>query len=619
MNITHTKRNIILALVAVFTLFLYRKILGFEFVNFDDPGLVFNNPVVRFPSIKALFFDLDREYLPLTFGSFAIEHFFFGFDAKYFHLNNLILHIANSVLVYFLAIKLSNKKFFVALLSSLLFAIHPLHVESVTWISERKDVLSALFTLFSLLFYIRYLEKKGSASYHMSLVSFVMALMAKFMAVTTPFLLFLCDWVLNKKSKTKDKIPYFTISAVFTLIHLGYHHSLSKFQDTSVFTGIKTGLDSITFYLSRSLIPTRLSVFYEYGATQLGANDYIFAILILALLTMAYNFKFGSRQVLLFGAAFFILTIAPVLKIIPFNNNAPYADRFFYFPSIGIFLIFTSIADYLLSKGKNIQMFTAAAIGITLTAFSFLTYQRNEVWKNSETLWTDSLKNYPNSSTAHGNLGVYYFDLGKYDKALPEYIKALEINPNYAEAHHNMGSIYLQNKMFDEAEKSYLRSCEIEPTAPRPHINLGLIYRDEKKYDEAIKHLEAAIPQDQTGKAFYNLGLVYSDINEKEKALKSYLAAIEINPEDWNFRNNLGALYFSMQKYELAREQYQKVLALNPNNADVLSNLGVLYAEMGQFEKSLSYYDQALRLNPTRPEIIANRNIAAQKNKKAHP
>ena len=410
------------------------------FIEWDDPDYVYENPLIRTFSpgnIEAIFTrSFQGAYCPLTIISYACEYHFFKANPFIYHFTNYILHIAVSLLV-FASIYLLAKDMLVALFVSLIFGIHPLHVESVAWIAERKDVLYAFFYMLAILAYQRYLIKRRYVYYLLCLFLAVLSFFAKPMAVTLPIILFLFDYMYGREFKIPvilEKIPIFVIALLVGFISY-------KFQVISGVTNIGADnlvrvyfiLKQIPFYLSKMAFPFPLSAVYMFYNIGPEHNiEIYFNIFLLITLSGIVLFSMRYTKNIFFGAAFFLITLAPVLKIIPVGDVFA-ADRYMYIPSIGILYIAGVLIRRLVFNERCNSFLRVAVTLILMIWIVFLgaiTIQRCGIWKNSETFFLDILRQNPGVPTANNNLGGYYIGRGEYDKAMVYLERALEGNPS---------------------------------------------------------------------------------------------------------------------------------------------------------------------------------------------
>ncbi len=560
------KHQIILSicLILTVTFISFSPSLENDFVNWDDDSYVTENPLIMelsWSSIKGIFSQyLMGHYHPLTLLSYALEFHFFKLNPFAYHLTNLILHLMNALLVFLMILMLKGG-ILTSLVVSLLFGIHPLHVESVVWISERKDVLYTFFFLGSLIAYLHYSKTKTARAYLLSLFLFVLSLLSKAMAVSLPVILFLCDYFLGRKWDRKgliEKIPFLATALFFGLIALSAHGSSQSAVPRSPSSPINIVLvmsEAFVFYVSKLILPLHLSAFYPYVK---GDDPWLFVyvpVLVGGLIGGFFLIRAGKCRNITFGLLFFLTILLPILPL------KVVADRYTYVSSIGLFFIFGEGVSWLTSRiSKESRwinaLVMAGLIGI-LGTFSFLTWERGQVWKESVTLWDDVLKKYPNFPKAYLNRGQGYSDRGEYDKALSDYTKALELNPRYAEAYYNRGNVHRKREEFVQALSDYTKALELNP-----------------RYAEA----------------YYNRGNVYGRREEYDKAISDYTKAIEFNPQYLEAYMNRGTTYLFKEEHERGISDFKKAIEINPRYAAAYLNQAMAYEKIGRPWEAIHAY-----------------------------
>lgn len=558
-------------ILVLLTAGLYLNTLGNGFVNFDDPALLYDNPqVLDYNFAEAFTSVVAEDYIPLVTTSFAAEYALFGLDPFYFHLGNLLLHSLCVGLIFYF-IFLFSGSIYVGAVTAVLFAVHPLHVESVAWLAERKDVLSTFFFVAGMIFYWYFLRKKsGWLVYLLTLVCFVLALFAKFMAISLPAILILMH--LQKRTPFKKivllQIPFAIVAAVFTYIHLLLHNRGQHLEhgEDSFWAALLRGADSLAFYMHKMVIPTGLSAYYEKGVAIASYSEYAALIAFVGLFGFLAWKNRVVRGACLFGGTFFLLTIFPVLQIVSFGNKFAFADRFMYLPSIGLFfMIAVALSEYFDQRRQWLK-FGARAVGIGVcAALAFLTFERNQVWASSETLWANEVESYPQSSVANNNLGSLYLDQGRYELALKHLQASAELKPNYID----------------------------------PHINLGLLYLDQNRLNEALREMNQAIKIDpRSPTANLNLGVIHEKLGQGELAFKHYDLAVSLDPELSIARHNLGVMYYRQKNMPKALELFRETIRRNPRMPETFHNIGVVLVETGQDQLAIESFQKATQLEP---------------------
>ena len=510
-------------------------------------------------------------YHPLTVLSDAIEYKFFGLNPFIYHFDNLLLHLINTFLVFVFIHKLSSR-LLVAFVTSLLFGIHPLHVESVTWVSERKDVLYALFFLLALVSWLNYKMKGDRRFYFLTMILFILSCLSKGMAVTFSIIIILVDYLITKKINYKiliDKIPFLIISLIFGLIAV-------KVQSESEAVGfaaneVYTVTDrfffanySFFFYIKKMILPFNLSGLYPYPVKSGDPLPFIFyfsfpANIVLFFL-MFYSLK-RTRKVL-FGSLFFIASIFPVLQILSVGA-AIAADRYFYISSIGLFYIVGVGFDnaYNMKNGKGLRIPLTVTGIIVCLALCFLTFERTKVWESRGKFWGDVAEKYPRLELPYLNRAIYYVTIDNKEAALADLNKALAIRPDYPEALKQRYFLLIEKGQYQDALNDIKKIIRIEPN---------------------------------NAAAYYMAGEVYGKyLNDNENALLFLQKAYELNPHDFQNLSSLGIVYAMKGDFENAIKFFNLALEIEPNNPTLLSNLSLFYGNIGDTQKAEEFRRKA--------------------------
>lgn len=532
-------------LIVVVTSAAFSSSLNNEFTNWDDQDNVTENLLIRdlsWNKTKEIFTSSTDYYRPLVFITYAIEYSFFGLEATAYHVTNLLLHILNTLLVFWLIFLFSNKTL-LSLITALLFAVHPLHVESVAWITERKDVLSTFFFLQAIIYYLVYKEKKKVSYYYLSIFTFILALLSKPMVVTLPLVLLLCDYLFHREFNRRnllEKIPFFVLSIIFGMATLFIVQTPSSAEGQSTFSNslinVLMACRGIIFYLYKMVAPFSLSALYPPPKViNILSPEYFLPPILLVFLIVAIFYSRKRTRVIAFGSLFFFVTILPVIQIMHVGS-AIVADRYMYIPSIGLFYI-VGLALYNMYMWKNSfekvrKVSVILFLSIVISILSVLTYQRSNVWQDSETLWLNVLENYPDVPIAHSNLGNIYADKGLLGAAVNKYREALRLNPRLFEARYNLGVTYHEMGFIDNAIVEYRKALKLNPSKTEVRNNLGIVLGQKGKYFEAISEFKKVLriyPNDT--KARYYLILAYLSLGDCKKAKGLASSFLRSKPE----------------------------------------------------------------------------------------
>lgn len=536
-----------LLLVLIITSVAFYPSLQNNFTNWDDDLNVVENQHIKelsWENVKTWFSqDFVKHYVPLVMVSYALEYKLFGLDPFAYHTVNLLLHLLNCCLVFWFIYLLWPKPG-IAFFTALLFGIHPLHVESVAWISERKDVLYAFFFLFSLIAYIYYKKRDRQVFYYVSIGLFLCSLLTKSMAVTLPLVLLLIDYLIKgfDKKWVQEKIPYLLLSVVFALLMLKitYGGSSGLENQHSPFSLLRNFLITnygVVFYLQKLIVPIGLSAFYPYPVKWGNNVPMLFMlspIIVLALIALLFFVKKNKKEILV-GSLFFLITIFPVLQLIP-AGNAIAADRYSYIPSIGIFFVVGVFLSRLLNQNTiHLKTVRRIAMVLVLAITSLLviqTRQRCLVWKDGISLWKDVTSQYPDVDFAHHNLGNAYLDAGLFNESVSSFNETLRINPNYLDSYISKGFALQKMGMLDKAMGEFEKVLQIDPDNYEAHVNLGISFFAKGFLDQALVEYSKAIeinPENEN--PYFLLGLVYLKKNDLNRAIIQWNNALRINPK----------------------------------------------------------------------------------------
>lgn len=511
--------------LCLIVLLIYGQTANHNFVNYDDNFYVTENPFIKdglsWKSIEWAFsFNPENSqwvpanWIPLTHLTHLISVQIFGLNPAAHHLINTGFHLFNVLLLFFFLTKATgNKK--ASFIATTLFAIHPIHVESVAWVSERKDVLSLFFGLLAMHAYLKYVVKNSIFNMLQVGILFFLALSAKPMLVTFPFVLILLDyWPLNRitfslnnslanllienKRLLLEKIPFFLMTIISCWVAVSFQakaNTISSLQLISLWARIENAIVSYWVYLQKILWPTGLTVFYPLPQKPYGTFEIFFGFaLILSVSIFAFVFR-RDKPYFLIGWYWFLGTLIPVIGLVQVGVQA-FADRYMYLPAIGLYFAISweiSNLKSIYKWRKEILFLILGSILFLLTLSSFFQVGH---WKNSVTLFSHTLKHTWANETAHLNLGAAYSDPEDTDKKLKHFFKAIQINPNNHRPHYNIGDIFLKNEEIKKAIYHYRQALRIEPSFAKAHNNLGIANSMQGNLEQAAKHFKLALVLD---------------------------------------------------------------------------------------------------------------------------
>ncbi|MBU0489594.1 MAG: tetratricopeptide repeat protein [Bacteroidetes bacterium] len=614
---------LLLPVVATFLLFI--PSISNDFVsNWDDNLYILYNPNLQrtgFDAISGIFSEFYfANYHPLTSLTFWCEFQFFGNNPIPFHFLNFLLHLCNTALV-FLLIKNLFKEPLAAMFAALLFGIHPMHVESVAWISERKDLLYSLFFLLSLISYQRYLrnpEKKRLLLY--SLILFVCSLMSKSAAVVLPVVLLLFDWFGNRKLKAGvwlEKLPFFALSVLFGILAIksqsaGNSINTIYIPDFSFLERLFLAGYAVGEYILKAILPFGLSALHFYPVSQDGTLDmavWLSPVWIAAIAAGIWFFR-NNHKYITFGLLFFLINIGLVIQILPVGQ-AIISERYSYIPYIGLFIV-PAMFVALLNRKKHKLTLLATMV---LLGFSILcavtTFNRIPVWKNGVTLFSDVIEKYPGSDYGYFVRGNSFYDMKKYDAALRDFDKALQIMPDYAVEYNNRGNARHFLNDNDGAVNDYCKAIELDSAYGEAYANRGISLSSLTRFDEAITDFNKAILLGYNKVDVYgNRGVAKMRVNDPDGAIADYDTALVMNPGDPMVYYNRGIVKAQKGDNEGAITDYSEAIRVKNDFSDYYLNRGVCYLEMKKYEPAVSDFDQVIRMAPNHAGAIFNKGVA---------
>lgn len=561
-------------LTALATLLVYWKGFSLGFTNWDDEGYVLKNTLVlsdefRWKDIFSV--PIQGNYHPLTILSLKLDHIWFGLNPQGYHAINILLHTLNTLLVYLLIRRL-NFTTFVAASTALIFGLHPLHVESVAWISERKDVLYVLFFLGALLSYLKYRKQNSIRNYTILVIFFLASTLAKAMAVVLPIVLILMDIYLDKswawKKSLLNKLPLFLISIVLGMVAIKVQAQAGAVSSSEVISLtqriIFAGYGMVN-YIIKLLYPYPLVSIYNYPdlTKPIPLSYYLYFVAFLSLVfAWAMSFRHQRFFFLVFG--FYLATVVLVSQIIAVGQ-AIMADRYSYLPYVGLGLGLALVFEWT----KRFQTYLPQSLMLFYTLMMvILTIPQINTWQNSDTLWSHQIKHYPGKShTAYKNRGNYRAQNGQLDAGLMDIQTGLKIKPNDAELYESLGNIHGLMQKPAEALAYYSKAIELEPGKYSYYLNRGITNSMLQNYAQAILDYNTAVdkgaPLDEV---IVNRAFTYLSAGRTEEAIADYQKILTFLPNDPNHHYNLGTVYFNAGRYAEAKIYFDQARALGFQN-----------------------------------------------------
>jgi tetratricopeptide (TPR) repeat protein len=590
---------LIAAVLGVVTLAIYAQVLWHQFISLDDPTYIQENPMVnRGVTAAGLAWAFTTFYAanwhPLTWISHMIDCQLFGTNAGSHLLVNALIHVANTLLVFWFLSRTTHARWPSALVAAL-FALHPLHVESVAWASERKDTLCAFFGLLSLIAYVRYVEARSISLYVCTAITLALGLLAKPMLVTWPFVMLLIDYwpmcrfgaprvsrhgalprnemVAELWPLLREKLPLFILgaaSAIMTWTAQSRGGAVRTFAHEPLALRLSNALVSYAKYFLLTFWPNDLAIYYPFAG--LPAWRIIGAAFLLSGITAFCLFQRRLRPYLIVGWLWFLGTLVPVIGLVQVGGQTM-ADRYFYLPSIGLFIaVVFGLADIVRDWRIAPSISAGTAAGVLLI-FATLTNAQVQRWRDSFTLFDYTLAVTPPNFHIEYNLGMALGARGRYDEAAAHFEKALQIDPNFYDGLVGMGVTRTVQGLLPEAIQYLQTAIRSQPDAPKAHVQLAQALWKQHRDQEALEEMRRAL---------------------------------QLAPKDADIRADFGLALALANKLPEAIEQFHEALRLNPNSAEIHNNLGLALLASGNVQESISEFQAALHLNPELKGVADN-------------
>ena len=594
---------LICSLLAITTAGLYGQVVGFDFINFDDPDYVQNNPHVQAGlSVEGIgwaftFTDVPL-WQPLTWLSLMLDAQLFGPGAGGFHATNVLLHIINTLLLFFLLRSMTGAVWPSAFVAAL-FAMHPLRVESVAWVVERKDVLSTCFGFMSVWTYARYAAGGKSSHYLLTLVFMAMSLMAKPMLVTLPFLLLLLDlWPLKRLagvngtsnpgvvSLVVEKIPLMVLSflsSAMTIVFPQKAGTVYSLEALPLLMRIGNAAVSYVRYIGKMFWPSELCVLYLHPMFPGGLSLELWMQIVAAIALFGISglaIALRRHRYLLTGWFWFLGTLVPVIGLAQVGEQAM-ADRFAYFPLIGLFIIvawgFRDMIEHWHWPQIPVRPIATTAAVCLLAALTAISWAQLRHWRDSESLFNHALKLNPDNWIIHNHLASVLSGRQRLDEAVDHYRRAVELRPQYAEAHNNLCPVLGAQGEFDEAIKHGQTALRFHPNYPEAHFHLAVAFEAQGELDDAIDHYRKGLQTRDDQVASLKLADVLSAKGMLDEAISNYQQAVTIQPSPEVYYS-LGSALRKNGDLAAAERAYRDALELNTDMVQALNGLAWLLA-----------------------------------------
>ncbi len=583
---------------------VFWQVCTYDFVNYDDPIYVYENPNIQagitLKTIKWAFTTSHTGYWhPLTWLSYMLDWQLFGPNAGGYHFTSLVFHIANTLLL-FIVLKLMTHRFWPSAFVAALFALHPLHVESVAWVTERKDVLSTFFWLLTMWAYARFASRPKVAGYLLVVALFALGLMAKPMLVTLPFVLLLLDyWPLDRLSPKRqkagskyslaylliEKIPLFAMTlaaCIVTFICQKKGGAMYEGENYGLLICLANASTSYLRYITKMIWPARLAMFYPHPGQNVSILYAIISVAILLVVTILVLRFAKNHRYLVTGWFWYLGTLVPVIGLVQVGEQA-LADRYSYITLTGLFIIITWGLPELLGKWPHRKTVLWASSLIVLSALAVCTYFQQRHWKDSITLCQHALKVTNDNYLAHYAMTEMLLDQGRIEEAIWHNTEAIRIKPDYVDALNNLGLALLYAGRIDEAIGYFERTLKVNSRAIEAYLNLSAALIAKGKFAEAV--------------SLCNMGL-------------------QIAPDFIDIRINLGRALLKSGRFAEAEKEYKEMLRIQPQNAIVHNDFGVVLSRQGKFDEAIEHFSQAVRIDPSYTTARDNLNSALAEKQK---
>jgi tetratricopeptide (TPR) repeat protein len=637
----------------------FGQTLGHEFVNYDDGDYVYENPnVTRGLSLRGVVWAFTRVHAanwhPLTTLSHMLDCQFYGLQPLGHHLSNVLLQAAAAILL-FLALRRLTGNLWPSAFVAAVFAIHPLRVESVAWISERKDVLSGVFFMLTLLAYARYArsERSSPGRYVTVVVLFALGLMCKPTLVTLPFVLLLLDyWPLGRMQRAEgkeqrhqaqrsrvtsafqcfsgsaferwpavrglvvEKVPLFVLSAASCVATvLAQRRAFETDLKLTFLERAANAVVSYVTYLGQMFYPANLAVLYPYPEGKLALPEVLLAALLLLIISVLVFLWRRKYPFLLVGWLWYLGMLIPMIGLVQVGTQAR-ADRYTYLPQIGLYLLVTWGAMELLARWRFGRQVSAISALLAITVLTADSVHETSFWRNSETLWKRAIDRTSDNYVAYNNLGRALMDKGQLDEAISYFRKALQIKGALPEVEYNLGNVYLQKGQVKEAITHYQKAVQLEPAYADAEFNLGTAFLQEGDQLEAIAHYEKALEiRPDFAEVHINLGNVLLKNRQIDQAIDHYKKAVAIDPQSAEMQYNLGNALGSKGDWAGATSSYRAALQTQARDkrgeelpgrisvyAKAHNGLGVGLEKLGRADEAVAQFRESLQIDDSYPE-----------------
>ena len=618
-----SKKILLSFVLIILTIGVFFQTTNHQFINFDDPGYVTKNPVVKgglsAAGVAWAFTSTAMSnWHPVTWLSHMADVQMFGLDPAGHHLVSVLLHALAALLLFLLLERLTGA-IWPSIAVAALFALHPLHVESVAWVAERKDVLSCLFWLFTLIFYAGYVKRGGHRFYLLSLLTFVLGLMTKPMLVTLPLVMLLMDyWPLNRIAGEgqlkgrflplfKEKVPFFLFSLLSAVITIYGQHkggAMATLDKVPFFPRIENALISYIKYIVLMIWPHDLAILYPFPKAvplwQAVGSGILLVTFSLAVFRYRNRFPY-----LVTGWFWYLITLLPVIGFIQVGGQA-LADRYTYIPLTGLFIAICWLVPDLMQGWRRREAILTALAVFIISSLAAVTWRQIGYWKDDLTLYRHTLAVTSGNYLILNNYGIALDERGDLAGAYGMFQETLRINPRSAMAYNNLGALFVRWGNNPAAVEHYSRAIEINPQYAYARSGLGKALEGLGRTEEAIREYGEALRIDPgMAETHQNLAILMMKIGRRDEAMGHFEAALRLNPASAKASINMGVELAKSGRIEESLEYFNLAVSIDPDSVEAHFNRGVALAKLGRIDEAMAEFTRVLEL---KPDTYAARN-----------
>ena len=624
------------AVLALAVFFVYWPVRNHDFIRYDDDKYVTDNRNMQSGlNARAIRWAFTSGHAsnwhPVTWLSHMLDCEVFGLDPRGPHIVNLLFHVANTLLLL-LALERMTGVFWPSAFVAAVFGLHPLHVESVAWVAERKDVLSTFFWMLTLLAYAWYAEKPGITRYLLVLTLFAIGLMAKPMLVTLPFVLLLLDyWPLERMQVGRasggngqpglrrvllEKVPFMVLavaSSVVTFLVQQRGGAMQPIEAVDLRSRAANAIVACVSYIGKMFWPSDLAVLYPHPGSSLSQGRVLLCGLLLIAAFICFLLLGRSRKYLAVGWLWYVVTLVPVIGLVQVGVQAM-ADRYTYIPLTGLVIIVAWSLAGVLPNWRYCRPALTIVAAASLSVLAMATSRQLEHWQDSVTLFEHTLAVTTNNYVMHNNYANFLMESGRTVEAVEHFNRSLQIQAGRPEVHNNLGNAYSRLRKTDDAIEQYRKALSLSPNFADAHYNLALVLSERNKTEEAIKEYREAVRLNpENGDALSNLGYELAGQSHFDQAIELYRRALAVQPANVITHGRLGLALAAIGEVDEAIAEFRVVLKSRPSDVEMWCNLGILLERQGKTSEAITSYRRALEIDPADAKVRSLLDAASSK------